>query len=94
MEKQDRKTIDFFYNIIKEACNNDNVPLQKEASEIGTFASLGSDMMFKLFPLIAFSAPFAAGGLYHIMNNELNAQKKRSKKKIKKLRQQFEEYYE
>ena len=93
MKKKDKEVIDFFYNMIKESCDKGN-SLQKKASIPGAFMNFSSDLAFKLFPLLAFSAPFAAGGLYHIMNNELEDQRKKSKKKVNRLRQQFEEYYE
>lgn len=48
-------------------------------------------LMFQTAPTVAFSVPFVAGGINHILNKELTDQRRKHKKKMRQLEIEFPE---
>lgn len=80
---------DFIDNTFSMIMNEINPEMVKKADVLGTV----SDLSFKFLPVAAFSLPFTLGGLYHMMNRELDNQRVAHKQRMHDLTVPFNDLY-
>jgi len=66
---------------------------QEQNNRMEKTAVLGqvADLSFKFLPSVAFGLPFTLGGIYHLMNRELNAQRTDNKQRMHDLTSPFQD---